>query len=350
MSSLARSLLASLAFVAFAPALSLAQSRPAPSDAASYPRYFSHGVEEFEAGRYEEALDAFLRAVQANPQDADALLDAGLAYEKLGRPVEAAAAFRGTLDLRSSAKARAHLCTALVASESFWDAVEACGHAIKRDGPDASLYYRYGLAFKGAGMFDQEVEAMRLAVALSPVEPQLHLELGLACAKLGEYRDALDSLERAERLGSKEAGRAYREVAAEVEGLDRELDSVGGYDRLLNLGHAYRLKGLYKRAVAIYARAAALRPAEGVPHYYTGLCYYSMNQYYRATDAYARALALDPSMREARDAAEWLALYMRGKVPAEGFGPRKRAEPKAALRGAGAVAPEGVSGVARPRR
>ena len=97
-------------------------------------------------------------------------------------------------------------------------------------------------------------------------------------------------------------------------------------------------------------RAAALRPSDGAPHYYTGLCYYSMNQYYRAADAYALALALDPSMREARDAAEWLALYMRGKVPAEDLGPRKRAESKATLRGAGAVAPERVSGVARPRR
>lgn len=317
MSSKTVSSLAALALTLALPALALAQSAATLSDAVSYSRSFSQGVEEFEAGRYDEALESFLRAVQANPRDADALFDAGLAYEKLGKPTEAAVAFRGTLEIRPSAKARAHLCSALVAAESFWDAVGACGRAIRQERNDPSLYYRYGLAFKGAGLFDQEVEALKLAVRLSPVEAEFHFELGLAYAKLGEYRDALDSLERAERLGSLEAKRAYAEVAAEVEGLDDALDSVGDYYKLLNLGDAYRLKGRYKYAVEVYTRASSLRPREATPHYYLGLSYYSMNQYYRAADAYRRALALDPSMREAREGSEWLARYMKGRESVE---------------------------------
>src|SRR2546423_15091822 len=78
-------LLLALALAALLPATCAAQT-PAPGeDLVSYSRSFSRGVEEFDAGRYTEALEDFLRAAQSNPEDAEAVFDAGLAYEKLDR-------------------------------------------------------------------------------------------------------------------------------------------------------------------------------------------------------------------------------------------------------------------------
>jgi tetratricopeptide (TPR) repeat protein len=228
MSKTLQLLLAALALIAFAPAVSLAQSGEVVADAVSYSRSFSQGVEHFDAGRYEEALEAFLAAVVLNPRDPDALFDVGATYERLGRPLEASAAFRSVVELRpASAKARAPLLVA-----------------------------------RGGG------------------------------AVLGRGRDA--------------------RVTAELSDMERDLGSVEGYDRLLNVGHAYRMKGWYRKAVAAYALAARKRPRDAQALYYVGLTYYSMNQYYRALDWYGRALAADPKMAEARRDFDWLSSYLSG--------------------------------------
>lgn len=321
-------LLASLALVALGPAAALAQSGEVTSDAVSYSRSFSQGVEHFDAGRYEEALEAFLSAVALNPRDADALFDVGVTYERLGRPLEASAAFKGVVELRpGGAKARARLCASLVAAGEFWYGVDACNRAIRRDSSDPELFNQYGRAFAGAGLYDQAAEAFKLAIRLRPEGAEYHLALGAAYERLGEYRDALDTLERAARLSSEpEKARAeYGRVTAELSDMERDLSSVEGYDRLLNVGHAYRLKGWYRKAVAAYALASQRRPRDAQALYYLGLTYYSMNQYYRALAWYGRALAADPDMAEARRDFDWLSSYLSG----EAYGEKGGARPKA---------------------
>jgi tetratricopeptide (TPR) repeat protein len=314
-----RQLLAALFLAALLPAAAPAQSEGARVDAVSYARSFASGVEQFDAGRYEEALESFLAAVAANPRDADALFDVGATYEKLGRHAEASAAYRSALELRPAyAKARPRLCQSLVASRQFWEGVEACSRALRADTADPELFAAYGRAFEGAGLYDQAAEAYRMAIRLRPRAAEYHLALGLAHERLGEYRDALDSLARAARLAPDPNGaRAeYARVTAELSDLERGLEGVGGYDRLLNVGHAYRLKGWYAQAVAVYAFAAARRPRDAAPVYYLGLAYYSMNQYQRALGSYRRALALDPKMEEARRDYEWLSAYLSGDTHA----------------------------------
>jgi tetratricopeptide (TPR) repeat protein len=338
MSKLKSLVVATLACIALIPAASFAQvsgggSSSSSSDAVAYSRSFSSGVEAFDAGRYEEALDNFLRAVQANPADAEAVFDAGVAYEKLGRPLEASVAFRRALELRPGYdRARARLCPALVAAEQYWDGVEACNRAIRFDRKDPELYLQYGRAFAGAGLYDQAAEAFRLAIKFKPESAEYHLALGLAYDRLGEYRDALDALERAARLapGLQRARAEYGRVTSELSDLERDLGSVEGYDRLMNVGHAYRLKGWYSKAVAVYTLAARQRPRDAETRYYLGLSYYSMNQYHRALDSYRRALALDPQMAEARRAAEWLSTYVSGDAVSEKTGAGSAAAGRAA--------------------
>lgn len=345
--------LALLALVHAAPAR--AQTQETSRAAVSYSRSFARGVESFDAGRYEEALEAFLNAVAANPRDADALFDVGVTYERLGRPLEASAAFKSALELRpTSAKARARLCSSLVAAGQFWEGVEACGRAIKTRSTDPELFIQYGRAFAGAGLYDQAAEAYKLAIRLKPDAAEYHLALGLACERLGEYRDALDSIGRAVRLapGLQEARAEYGRVTAELADLELALGSVGGHERLLNVGHAYRLKGWFGKAAAVYSLAAERRPRDAAAVYYLGLSYYSMNRYQRALAAYRRALSLDPQMEEARRDLAWLRAYVSG---GEGGGKsRVKAERRATDGGAQAPAVGGGTekrsvGVVRPK-
>src|ERR1044071_1369056 len=132
--SKSRQLVAALFLAALLPVGTLAQSQDVRVDAVSYARSFASGVEHFDAGRYEEALESFLAAVVANPRDAEALFDVGATYEKLGRHTEASVAYKSALELKPTyAKARARLCTSLVASGQFWEGVAACSRALRAD-------------------------------------------------------------------------------------------------------------------------------------------------------------------------------------------------------------------------
>jgi tetratricopeptide (TPR) repeat protein len=347
-----RKLLASLALLALAPAASLAQSREAVTDAVAYSRSFARGVESFDAGRYKEALEAFLDAVVLNPRDPDALFDVGVTYEKLGRPLEASAAFKSVVELRpGSAKARASLCASLVSAGQYWDGVDACNRAIRQDRDDPELFEEYGRAFAGAGLYDQAAEAFKLAIRLRPDAAEYHLALGAAYERLGEYRDALDSLERAARLSSKpeDAMAEHARVTAELSDMERDLSSVEGYDRLLNVGHAYRMKGWYTKAVVAYSVAAQKRPRDAEARYYLGLTYYSMNQYYRALAWYRRALAADPKMAEARRDYDWLTAYLSGDAYGRKVGAKSKAARPARIASGERQVEERTDGVVRQK-
>src|SRR2546423_13745486 len=120
-----KSLLLALALASLLPATCAAQTPPPREDAASYLRSFSRGVEEFDAGRYTEALEDFLRAAQSNPEDAEAVFDAGLAYEKLDRLVQASAALGRAVEIRPGyLKAPSRLCSTPLAPRRFREAGE----------------------------------------------------------------------------------------------------------------------------------------------------------------------------------------------------------------------------------
>jgi tetratricopeptide (TPR) repeat protein len=306
-----KSFVAALALAALVPLAASAQS-----DAVSYARSFADGAEHFDAGRYEEALEAYLLAARANPEDAEVLFNVGRVYEKLGRLTEASVAYRRAVELRPAyLQAQARLCSVLVEDKRFWDGLEACGRAIKLDREDAVFYYQYGRAFAGAGLHGQAADALARAVRLRPDFKEAHYELGRSYRALGEYSEALDSLERAGRLGGgwAEAKRACEEVTAEMEELERELASVEGRERLMNLGHGYRAKGWYARAAAVYRKAVRDDAEDARAHYFLGLTYYQMNRYYRAAECYRKALKIDPQMREARESLDWLTRYLKNR-------------------------------------
>lgn len=309
-----KSLVASLALATLVPLTASAQS-----DAVTYARSFAGGAEHFDAGRYEEALEAFLLAARANPEDAEVLFNVGRVYEKLGRLTEASVAYGRAVELRPKyLKAQARLCSVLVEDKRFWDGLEACGRAIRLDRENAVFYYQYGRAFAGAGLHGQAADALTRAVRLRPDFKEAHYELGREYRALGEYTEALDSLERAARLGGgwAEAKKACDEVTAEMKEFERDLASVEGRERLLNLGHGYRAKGWYARAVVVYRRLVRENAEDATAHYYLGLAYYQGNQYYRAAEYYRKAVRLDPRMPEARRALDWLTSYLKNRPEA----------------------------------
>lgn len=136
--------------LALPPALGLLGSAPALAQSANVSRGYSLLLED----RVGEAVTAFQQAVQANPNDVDALVGLGIAYRRAGRDAEALATYQRVLELDPNNRLALSTIGLLGTFRPQWQplGIQALTRLLQLD-PDnleararrAELYYYQGL-------------------------------------------------------------------------------------------------------------------------------------------------------------------------------------------------------------
>jgi len=108
--------------------------------------YYNKGLQLMQAGRIQEAIDSFQRAIQLKPDLADAHSDLGAAYNKVNRTQEAVGEFEQAIQLNPK-MARAH--------------------------------YNLGNAYDRLGRFREAIAAYEQAQRLTPDDPEIYVNLVL---------------------------------------------------------------------------------------------------------------------------------------------------------------------------
>jgi tetratricopeptide (TPR) repeat protein len=133
---------------------------------------FERGKDAYRNNRDEEAVEAFRRAVEIDPDFAEGFYRLGLAYNATKQTDEAEKAFR--------------------------DAVKAYEKLTKRDEKDSDAFYFLGLCYEKLGEYDDAVKALKESVKTSPSEnDDKYYELGFANFKLAQYDEAVRALNKA---------------------------------------------------------------------------------------------------------------------------------------------------------
>ncbi len=136
-----------------------------------------------------------------------------------------------------------------------------------------NIYYNTGLAFYKIGMYDEALEYMHRALALSPHDSYYLLNAGCAYQKKKDY------------------GRA-------VEYFQKALSYASTPEAVINLGHAYYLMGLYEKAAQILKTAlidyGGNRYYSERIYYILGLSFLDSKNYKSAIYNFEAARALSP--------------------------------------------------------
>lgn len=119
------------------------------------------------------AIDAYRKAVAADPAFLDAHTNLGSLLHAAGRVAEAEAAYRGALG--------------------------ACG-------PDAVLLYNLGVLLDDAGRKEEALHSYEKALKADPVLADCHYNLALVCEELGRPRDAIRHMSEYRRLAGTRGG------------------------------------------------------------------------------------------------------------------------------------------------
>ncbi|MDF2431971.1 MAG: hypothetical protein JWP44_1602, partial [Mucilaginibacter sp.] len=152
-------------------------------NAPSAEKYTELSLLNYQAGRYQQCVDAAQQAVILNPRLAEPYNNMGIAYTKLKQYDKAAVALKKALMLKPG--------FTLAKNNLLLDEEEADKAGIKIASVTAADYIELSLSYFNRGIFKQCIEACNHALALNPSYDIAYNNICAAYNKLGDWDEAI---------------------------------------------------------------------------------------------------------------------------------------------------------------
>jgi predicted O-linked N-acetylglucosamine transferase (SPINDLY family) len=275
------------------------------------PRHYNkQGLTRIAQGRINEAINAFKRAVQQNPDDAEAYFNLALA----------ATAYR---DFRAAVKNYEHclrlnpdhvdagfnLANTLLQLNNLREAIAAYKNVIRLDPQHAQAFNNLGIAQKKCSRMKEAIQSFHQAIALKKDFAEAYNNLGNAFFKNKQPSRAIHNYEMAVRINPDYA-ESYRNLGLLYLEIDKASLAISAFQRYLqlqpddavilnNLGSAYYGRGQFQRAVSCYRKSLQLAPDAARTYYNLANALQETDKAEKALLLYQKALALNPNWPEA---------------------------------------------------
>jgi Flp pilus assembly protein TadD len=166
--------------------------------ATEFYRISDTALELLQAGRYEESVAEWKKALAMEPSDPQALSNLGAAYSALGRLDEALEQFRKALDADpDNYKAHANLGVALARMGRFAEAVAPLRKALELNPAEASTLSALGGVLAQTGQTGEAAALLEKALELRPLDTDARNNLGSLLARQGRFREAVAHFRKA---------------------------------------------------------------------------------------------------------------------------------------------------------
>jgi len=166
--------------------------------------YYDKGIEHYNAGKYQEAVDQFSTLIGIDPSRAIAFRYRGRAYVKLGEYDDAIADFSQAILLDASYDYGYHLRgEAYYRLKKYQRAIEDFDQAIRLDPTQASNYSWRAVTYYWLEKYQRAIEDYDQAIRLDPNNALAYNNRGVAYRSLGKYAEADADKAKACSLDSK---------------------------------------------------------------------------------------------------------------------------------------------------
>lgn len=143
------------------------------------------------SGKLDQAIEAYNKALELNPQEPDTLNNLGNTLASQGKFDAAIDNYNQALALKPEhPRARYNLATTLSEKGEEAEAIDAYKKVVDLKVADPETLDRVGVALRARGQHDEAIKAHRQALALKPENPKIRYNLGLALQKAGRNEEA----------------------------------------------------------------------------------------------------------------------------------------------------------------
>jgi len=264
-------------------------------------------------GKYDEAITAFEEAIRLDPNDSATWSNKGIALGNQGKYDEAIKAYDEAIRLDPNL-AMAWYNKGTVLDDDlvgkYDEAIKAYDEAIRLDPNDAAAWYNKGCALVNQGKYDEAITAFEEAIRLDPNDAATWSNKGDALDDLGQYDEAIKCFDEAIRLDPNNTY-AWNGKGVALRNLGQYDDAIKAYDEAIRLdpkhtnawnnkGCALVIQGKYDEAIKAYDEAIRLDPNLAMTWYNKGNALGLKSKYDEAIKCFDEAIRLDPN-----DVAAW---------------------------------------------
>ncbi|TAJ83676.1 MAG: tetratricopeptide repeat protein [Gallionellaceae bacterium] len=267
------------------------------------------GLAHHQAGRLEQAYDAYQQALRADPKHPDALHLLGMLAHQIGDSALALELIDLAINVQpNSSVFHSNLGNVLQSQGQHEEAIASFRQALALDSGNAMFHYNLGQALQTHGQLQDAASSYRQAITLAPQHVEAHSNLGHTLRALGELEQAVASYRRATDIAPNLAEMHFN-LGAALNAQGQADAAIACYRHAIalfadyaqahcNLGVALLGKGDFDAAVASYRRALDIDPGLADAHYNLGIALQAQNQLDAAIASYRRALELQPEFAE----------------------------------------------------
>ena len=233
--------------------------------------HYNRGLALREAGRFQEALASYDRALALDPNHPGAHNNRAVALQDLDRVEEALASYDRALGINPNLSEAHHgRANALHRLRRFEEALASYDRSLELSPGRAAAFSHRGVVLHALNRHEEAVASHDRALAIDPDDAEALYNRGVSLRELGLLRDALDSYNRALALN---AGHAKAHI--------------NRADVLSQFGH-------FQAALASYERALGVNPDLAQAHYGRGNVLNQLQRFDEALESYGRAVCLEP--------------------------------------------------------
>lgn len=241
-----------------------------PADAETWNRL---GMALFNAGRHEDSVEAYNKALELEPTYAAVYDNLGVVMGRMGRVQEEISYYRKALEQDSNDPiAHYNLGLACYNQGNFWEAIKEYREAVRLEPENAATLTNLGLVYDELGMFEEAAEKYRGAIEIDPYLVEPRNNLGVILENLGRRDEAREAYTEAVKAAPDYPAAHY------------------------NLGVLLFEDSETEKALEHFARVAKLEPENPNVHFYLAIIAFKNNDLGTAMKEQAILTYLDPAM------------------------------------------------------
>ncbi|MGD0279952.1 MAG: tetratricopeptide repeat protein [Smithella sp.] len=153
------------------------------------------------AGNYQEAIEAFTKAIKRDSHNAKIFYYRGFAYYKLGDNQQAIQDYTKAIELKPDNSDAYNLRG--LSYRNFGNneqAIQDYNRAIGLNEKNAGAFYNRGIAYLNSGNYQQAIQDFAKVTELKPIDSTAFNGLGLSYYNLGNYKQAIQNYDKAIKL------------------------------------------------------------------------------------------------------------------------------------------------------